>query len=262
MSFRQKLLLWGLLSSIGCGLSYLSIQHYLQQQSALWEQQHAEPTANFLVLKKGLSAQQPLSAELLAVRSFPARFAQASWLTESDVDKILNTRLKVAVEAGEPLKHHYFQVESERSALRRSLEAGEKAVTTRISMEQSLAGMMQPGDFIDIVVMPPGVMPLAERGALNPVAVERLSGIQVLALDQNLLASSAPLPNPHDSHYGNDFEHYAETITLRLTDAQALRFERMRTQSFSVWLHGTDPSPALPQDMQPAAPRIHHLGEY
>jgi len=266
MTFRQKLLLWGCLSAVGCILSYLSIQQYLQQQSRLWAQQHAEPTLEFLVLRQALNEGASIATAQLAVRSFPERLAQDAWLTASDIEQVLNAELKVAVEAGEPLKRHYFRVKPKLSRLRQKLAAGERAVTTRITMEQTLAGMLSPGDFIDIVVAPSAGAAVV-AGTDFGTHVAPLLGIEVLAIDQQLsstgvAATATPSNDDNLDAYAETYAgNYAETITLRFTYGQALQFEQMRQHNFSVWLHGAAPLRSVSQALPAQRPRLHYLGE-
>lgn len=238
MKLKSKLMLW-LACCIASGvIAYLSLSQYLSQQSSLWVEQHAEPTEAFLVVNRDKPQGSIILVEDLSSRSLPLRFAQPDWLRPEDAANVLDAVVKIPLISGEPLQMK--QLEPRRLAvLRGQLGANERAVTLAVNHEQAIAGMLQPGDFVDIAVL---------RQA-NSTEVEVLYGIEVLAVDQQLYASSEP-----------QAEAFIATVTLKLTLAEAQQFEQMKQASMSFWLHGLNrhqgTTPAAPNERE-TTPTIH-----
>ncbi|SMQ64095.1 Flp pilus assembly protein CpaB [Pseudidiomarina planktonica] len=238
MKMRQRVLLWLVASSFCTALTYVAIDRYLAQQSQLWQEQNAEPTGAYLVFNHDMPEGKAISAEDLSLRDFPLRIAQPDWLTENDAVRIIGSLLRITVTRGAPLTTTYLK-HTETSLLRATLAAGERAVTTRVNHEQVLAGMLEPGDIVDIVVP-------SEFEGKNHNSF--LSHIEVLALDR-IMATNDAVEN-----------NFFETLTLRLSVAEAERFERIRQLPFSIWLHPANTDEIGISQRYRALPNLHRMG--
>lgn len=238
VKIKQRVMLW-LLASVFCTvLTYVAIHRYLDQQSQLWQQQHAEPTGAYLVFNHDLPEGKAITAEDLSLRSFPIRIAQANWLVEDDLMQVIGSLLRIPVARGAPISMAYLKRDST-SMLRATLATGERAVTTRVTHEQVLAGLLEPGDIVDIVG--------ASEMSGDHTGSHRLTNVEVLAMDKSMAGDNSS----HD---------FVETLTLRLTVAEAQRFEQLRQLPFSVWLHPAEAEPGIPVLLHPALPRLHRMG--
>lgn len=238
MKLKSKLMLWLACCIASGAIAYLSLNQYLSQQSSLWVEQHAEPTEAFLVVNRDKPQGSIILVEDLSSRSLPLRFAQPDWLRPEDAANVLDAVVKIPLISGEPLQMK--QLEPRRlAALRGQLGPNERAVTLSVNHEQAIAGMLQPGDFVDIAVL---------KHSDNRT-METLYGIEVLAIDQQLYASSEP-----------QADAFIATVTLKLTVAEAQQFEQMKQSSMSFWLHGLNRQQGATQQAineRPTAPTIH-----
>lgn len=238
MKLKFKLTLW-LACCIASGvIAYLSLDQYLSYQSSLWVEQHAEPTEAFLVVNRDKPQGSIILVEDLSSRSLPISFAQPDWLRPEDAENVLDAVVKIPLIRGEPLQMK--QLEPRRLAvLRGQLAANERAVTIAVNHEQAIAGMLQPGDFVDIAVL----------NQSHEERVEILAGIEVLAIDQQLYAAST-----------SQTSTFIATVTLKLTLAEARQLEQMKQATMSFWLHGLNRQSKHQQQFsneRTAAPTIH-----
>jgi Flp pilus assembly protein CpaB len=81
-----------------------------------------------------------------------------------------------------------------------------RAVSIQIDKVKGVSGLVQPGDRVDIIAIPP------RQGAEAPPAAAILRGIKVLAVGTSLEQSSAT-PSPQ--------EQQSTTVTLEVTPRQA-----------------------------------------
>lgn len=86
------------------------------------------------------------------------------------------------------------------------LAPGKRAVSIQIDKVKGISGLLQPGDRVDVIAIPP------RQGADLPAAAAILRGIRVLAIGDNLETTSAtPSPEMQNS----------TTVTLEVTPHQA-----------------------------------------
>jgi pilus assembly protein CpaB len=86
------------------------------------------------------------------------------------------------------------------------LDPGMRAVSIQIDKVKGVSGLVQPGDRVDIIAIPP------RSGSEPPPAATILRGIKVLAVGASLETSSAT-PSPQ--------EQQSTTVTLAVTPRQA-----------------------------------------
>lgn len=112
------------------------------------------------------------------------------------------------------------------AALATRLEAGKRACTIRTSLWSGLAGLMLPGDNVDVLLT---VTDPATAKEIGNVTVTLVQGVQVLAVDQLL---EAPASNKSESSP----QH---AVTLAVTPIQAARLALAETKgTLSLSLRG------------------------
>lgn len=162
------------------GLAAWSAQGYLATELAHQKAQLAPVSAQveLIVAKRDLVAGDVLDESSLAIRKVPKEFALAGAFSPSALDQIRGQRLHSAAPAGEPVMPH--QIAARVSALSQRLRPGIRAVTILVDEVNSLSGMLQPGDRIDLQA---SVRPPAFPG--QPAAAEitgfLLQNVPVLA---------------------------------------------------------------------------------
>ncbi|MBV9271953.1 MAG: Flp pilus assembly protein CpaB, partial [Candidatus Eremiobacteraeota bacterium] len=86
------------------------------------------------------------------------------------------------------------------------LKPGMRAVSLQIDKVKGVSGLIEPGDRVDVIAIPP------RQGADAPAGVAILRGVRVLAIGQTLEEISAT-PSPQQAS--------SETVTIEVTPKQA-----------------------------------------
>jgi pilus assembly protein CpaB len=121
--------------------------------------------------------------------------------------------------AGEPLNVSELVRPSERQFLAAALKPGTRAVSIAVDAPQSAAGLILPGDQVDVIL----TQSFADTGtdpALRTVAETVLHDVRVIAIDQNLTttrsAGASRTLIPAESRV-------PKTVTFEVTEKQAER---------------------------------------
>jgi Flp pilus assembly protein CpaB len=86
------------------------------------------------------------------------------------------------------------------------LKSGMRAVSVQIDKVKGVSGLIQPGDYVDVIADPP------KAGPQPPPASAILRGVRVLAIGESLENTSAT-PSPQEAN--------STTVTLEVTPKQA-----------------------------------------
>lgn len=214
LKLRWRFVLLGLLLIAMVTASYQLAMRYLAQQSYELEQRLNAEMEWVLVFSRDLEAGTVIGLEDLQQRKYPPGYISDDWLRPNDAMAVVGNSVENFVIAGEPvILGHLGRLR--RSSFSDQLEHGEFAVTATVGIEQVHHGLLAVGNRVSLVSLGNGNQPL-----------RMLSNIEVLALD-----------NHSQEHLGNTL---AVTVTLRLQAAQAVLFEELRRQGFSLWLQNPD----------------------
>lgn len=191
--------------------AFWSTQRFLDDNAAgvrrQWEARYT--LRPVVVAARDLAAGQTVQQSDLARREMPAGFLPSGTFDAADAGRALGQRLAVALRAGDPVGES--SLEARLPALSRRLPEGSRAVTVPVDQVSSQAGLVRPGDRVDLM--------LAEErleGAERCVVVRSLlESVHVLATGQATRDALRPgeLPQELDSTYS--------TITLDVTPEQA-----------------------------------------
>jgi pilus assembly protein CpaB len=162
---RHRVVLLVLLAVALGAFSVVGMRNYIGERLAI-ERELLVPRhqmVEVLVAKRHLERGEPLSADTLAVREIPAEFAPGGALQPSDFDEVSGSRLAVAMRRGEPLLPGML-LDAESNGLSARLKPGSRALTISVDEVNSLSGMLQPGDRIDLMLSlrPSGALPSTE----------------------------------------------------------------------------------------------------
>jgi len=143
-------LLLGLALAAGLLAAWSARQH-LQQRVAQIEARGRMPMVQRLVAAYDLPAGTRLQAEHVAVRDIPGQYAAADTLAPERYGEIDGGMLDRPVRRGDPILPGHVARPSE-PALSARLAEGRRAVTIPVDEINSLSGMLEPGDLIDLYV--------------------------------------------------------------------------------------------------------------
>lgn len=223
----------------GVAAFYLA-QRYLSESSAEVERAFQERYASrpVLVASRDLVAGRALSSTDLARREMPAAFVPGGALEPSRLADAVGKPLLLPLRAGDPIVDSQIATGNE-AALATRLRDGTRAVTVPVDEVSSQAGLVRPGDRVDLM--------LAEE--INE-GTERCVRVKPLLESLAVLATGQVQSDPADGaaamlRRGIDTSAYS-TITLDVTPEQAQQLAlALRVGELIPLLRGEQDSTAL-----------------
>ena len=220
---------------------------------------------SILVASHLIHAGQLVRPQDLSMRSFPVVAAPPNAVPDSPAhrDGLVGALLRVTIPAGGLVLPQDVVRPGDHGYLAAVLSPGKRAVSIGVDAISGIAGLVWPGDYVDLILTQtlddPGV-PTGHRMAAETV----LSGLRIIATDQDLVRGEVPSSSGEASR----------TVTIEATPDQAERISlasRLGRLSLSVcplaecagshqpvsltW--GGDVSPALARDSNPSVVTLH-----
>ena len=192
----------------GLGAAWLAT-HYLDERAADLESRNRQRLALAVVAKTNLAPGSTLDHGSVAVREIPAQWLHSGAITPDQFDRAAGSVLAHPAAAGEPLL--WAHIEGRQAAsLSARVESGRRAATVPVDDISSLAGMLEAGDLIDLILT-------VQREREN-LSVPLLQAVTVLATGQRTRPGGA-----------DGREREFDTITLDLSPEQAARLTAARS---------------------------------
>lgn len=189
--------------SIGL-LAALGARGYLNNQMAAIEARAKGKTINIIVAKRDLAKGTKLSSDTVAVRPIPIDYAHSTAISPNEFDRMDGQTLAYNVKAGEMILWGVLEGKRAPSFSAR-VAAGHRAITVPVDEINSISGMLEPGDIIDLMI--------TVNQKDKKITIPLLQSVQVMATGQR--ASDQPQGEEHSER-----RQYA-TITLNTTFEQA-----------------------------------------
>ena len=193
---RRIPLIVGVLLALGTGVLLLNYLGSLRGSSA------AVPTKHVFVALRDVPARALLSASFFTEVTRPANETDADAIT--DRKQITGKYSLITIPAGSVVTGAKIS-EAGANALPARLPFGMRAVSISIDRVKGVAGLIQPGDRVDVVAVPPRL------GYEVPHASAILRGALVLAMG-NAVETTSATPSPDNQNL--------TTVTLALTPKQ------------------------------------------
>jgi pilus assembly protein CpaB len=151
IKIQRSWVLLGMALVIG-GVSAFGVKHYIQGRVlAIEEQAKAQRTVRVLVPKGDLKKGEEINGGTVAVRPVPAEWAHANAITEDQFNRVTSQRLAMNAAQGQMLM--WSMLEGQRApSFSTRLTTGRRAITVPVDEINSISGMLQPGDRIDLMV--------------------------------------------------------------------------------------------------------------
>ena len=175
-SFRpnKTWLVLGVAVTIGL-VAALGARSYLKNRVADLEAQARGKNVNVVVAKADLPKGTKLSANTLAVRPIPGEFAHSAAVLPDQFDRVEGQALAYSVKAGEMIL--WGLLEGKRvPTFSARVEAGRRAITVPVDEINSISGLLEPGDLIDLIVT------IDQKG--KKITIPLLQSIKVMATGQ------------------------------------------------------------------------------
>ena len=205
MNQRSLILVFFALLAAG-GSAYLANSWITAQKgNAPAEPQAVAPAAYVLVAKKQITVGSFIKPDNLAWQSWPDDNLPEAYLVKekNTMEEMSGSVARASLAPGQPITHTLVVKPGARGFLAAILEPGMRAASININPASGLAGLVFPGDRVDVILTQSlGTGPSARRASETI-----LSGLRVLAVDQRVDPEGGPA--------------VAKTATLEVTQKQA-----------------------------------------
>ncbi len=192
-----------------------------------------QQVTKILVANKNLSEGELVKLGDLTWLEWPKTSLNPAYLTEdsANLENFTGFVVKIPLAQGEPIVRNAFIQQGDKSALSAVLEPGKRAVSIDVSSATANSGLINPGDFVDVILSFIG----SKGNTQEAVESETLlKNIKVLAVDSDLLAPEGKITTPH-------------VITLEVTPAQAeVLMSAVKKGTISLSLHSLAKDNATP----------------
>jgi pilus assembly protein CpaB len=177
---------FGALAVVG-GRNYIAER--LELEKARLQPRHE--MVEVVVAKRDLRRGERVGPETMAVRSLPREYAPGAVVEPARFDALAGGRLQVPMRAGEPLLAGAV-ASPEAGPISARVRPGVRAMTIAVDEVNSLSGMLQPGDRIDLLlsVRPPPVGGAVQAEVTRTV----MQGVVVMATGRQSRASFGDEP--------------------------------------------------------------------
>ncbi|HYD69887.1 Flp pilus assembly protein CpaB [Azospirillum sp.] len=201
-------------------LSGVMVNRYLVQQKASLEAESRQQAAmvrstEVLVITAPVPLGGIVTRRTLAWQPWPEASLNAAYITRQGrpdaLDKLVESAARQALFAGEPVTDGKLVRRDSKGFLAAILEEGERAVTLKVDDSQALAGLVQPGDRVDVILSHKLTAATTDGESARGSGVSEtiVRDVRVLAIDQNLKT---------DDKGG---AKVGKTVTLAVTPPQA-----------------------------------------
>lgn len=177
----------------------------------------AKPTTvRILVASRAIRAGSLLKPEDVTARAIPitARRPQESLDTGAVRRELIGAMVRRSLSPGEPLRRDELLRPGDHGFLAAVLKPGMRAVTVGVDDITGTAGLIWPGDRVDLILTETINNPALPQGR-SIVAETVLSDVRVIAIDQRLIEGAAAGEPARQAH----------TATLEVTEAEAQKVQ-------------------------------------
>ena len=131
-------------------LAALAARSYLTRRMEAIEATAKGKTVTVIVAKRDIAKGGVLSADNMALRPIPVDYAHSGALNPDDFERIDGQRLGYAVKSGEMIMWSMMETQRART-FSAHVAAGRRAMTVPVDEINSISGMLEPGDAIDLL---------------------------------------------------------------------------------------------------------------
>lgn len=198
MNNRRTTLIVAIVLAIGAGWLTLNYLSSLQRQSDA----NSAPR-DVIVAAQDIPARVTIAPQMLAHVQRPASAVDPNVIM--DPKQAVGALTLITIPAGSSITSSMIGHPSD-VGLPVRLKSGMRAVSVQIDKVKGVSGLIEPGDYVDVIADPP------KAAAEPPPAVAILRGVRVLAIGESLENTSAT-PSPQEQN--------SSTVTLEVTPKQA-----------------------------------------
>jgi len=183
------------------GLAAMSARSYLNRQMQAIENSAKGKTITVIVAKNDIPKGEVLSADNMALRPIPAEFAHSVALSPEDFERVDGQRLAYPVKSGEMILWGLMET-ARVPTFSANVAAGRRAMTVPVDEINSISGMLEPGDTVDLLA-----------------TVDRNGKKLTFPVMQNVAVMATGQRSQDDPKTGNQRQY--STVTIDTTPEQA-----------------------------------------
>lgn len=206
----RTLAVWGLALASGV-FAALAAQRHLDQKVRQLEAAASVPTVGRIVAAFDLPAGTLLDTSHLATRQYPRALVSSDSLPPERVSYVVGQVLTVALKAGDAIGAAHTRGAGP-PPFSSQLGAGRRAITMPVDAINAVAGLLKPGDLIDLYVS----FDYQRRRITAPL----LQGVQVLATGLDTMAADGQSDRVGSGSFG--------TVTLDTSPEDAVKLVAAR----------------------------------
>lgn len=196
MNIRRTTLLIASILAVGTG--WLTLTYLSSLRPATGEQRPV------LVAAQDIAPRERITAAMFVKQTRPAEALEPGAI--SDPSQAVGSLALITIPSGSQLTASEIGT-NVAFALPVRLQPGMRAVSIPVDRVKDVSGLIQPGDRVDVIAIPPG-----RSGGPPPKAVTIFRAVRVLAVG-NALENPSATPSPAEQEAG--------TVTLEVTPGQA-----------------------------------------
>ncbi len=191
-----------LATALGIGLlAALAARNYLSNQMDAIEAKARGSQISVIVAKRELRRGERISTENVAIRPIPTDYAHSNAVFPGDFERLDGQALAFPVKSGEMLLWSLIEGKKAPTFSAR-VDAGRRAITVPVDEINSISGLLEPGDTIDLMVT------VDRKG--KKITLPMLESVRVMATGQRSV----------DDPKSGERRQYS-TVTLDTTPEQA-----------------------------------------
>lgn len=171
-----------LLALIFAGFAGWGTLSYLNGREAELRQAAASmdgPTVEIVVASKPVSPGESITLENMAIADIPQKYLPQDAIPPTEFGLYAEKTILVPLDPGRPLLKSYISGLSHQSSFSAQLKSGWRAMTIPVDELNAVAGMLEAGDFIDLVIS--GEQENEESGTQDYVLRRLMEKVEVLA---------------------------------------------------------------------------------
>ena len=172
--FNKTWIVLGAALAIGL-LAALGAQRYLSGRVADLESKARGKNVNIVVAKADLPKGTKLSSDNVAIRPVPGEYAHSNSVLPDQFDRIEGQAISGPVKSGEAILWGIMEGKKVPTFSAR-VEAGRRAITVPVDEINSISGLLEPGDLIDLMVT------IDQKG--KKITLPLLQSVRVMATGQ------------------------------------------------------------------------------
>ncbi|NOY22114.1 MAG: Flp pilus assembly protein CpaB [Acidobacteria bacterium] len=187
---------------------------------------------NVLIAKRNIAAGTAIDQNMLEGKKLYKNYLPKDAIRVSSLTQIIGNAPKVDIKKGDPILTSFFKAGVAggltSSFLSSAILPGERAITVRVDQESSVAGLIRPGDYVDIM----GTFDKPGRAPVR-TTITMLQAVPVLAIGSQV-GVGATRQERAQKNYGSI------TLSVTLEEAELIEFARRKAKLIFVLRNGED----------------------